>query len=115
VLIGRRHANLPPPQPGQPGQFALGGPGLLERTLSKADFRDVSVRPMPAPRTFASTDEMMRYLTGSTPILRESLSMLDEAGRAAMFAEIEETMRQFVRPDGSVAISGEVLVAVGTK
>jgi hypothetical protein len=57
---------------------------------------------------------MMRYMTGSTPMLRESLAKLDEAGRAAMLAEIEATMRQFEGPDG-ITIPGEVLVGVGTK
>ena len=113
-LIGRRHAQLPPPPPDTPGMFALGAPGLLERTLSRAGFRDISVQPVPAPRSYPSSDEMMRYMTGSSPMLRESLSKLDDAGRAAMLAEIEATMRQFAGPDG-VTIPGEVLVGVGTK
>ena len=113
-LIGRRHAQLPPPPPDTPGMFALGAPGLLEGTLSRAGFRDISVQPVPAPRSYSSSDEMMRYMTGSTPILRESLSKLDEAGQATMLAEIEATMRQFAGPDG-ITIPGEVLVGVGTK
>lgn len=114
VMIGRRHANLPPPTPGEPGMFALGAPGLLERTLADAGFRDVSVRAVPAPRTFASADEMMGYMTRATPMLHGALEKLDEAGRAAMLAEIQATMRQFEGPDG-ITIPGEVLVGVGTK
>jgi SAM-dependent methyltransferase len=114
-MIGRRHAQLPPPKPGEPGMYALAAPGLLERTLSEAGFRDVAVQAVPAPRSFPSTEEMIRHLTSSTMSLREPLSKLDEAGRAAMLAEIEETMRQFERPDGSLVIPGEVLVGVGTK
>ena len=57
---------------------------------------------------------MLAYMTGSTPMLREPMSRLDEAGRAAMLGEIEETMRQFEGPDG-VEIPGEVLVGAGTK
>jgi ubiquinone/menaquinone biosynthesis C-methylase UbiE len=113
-LIARRHAKLPPPTPGAPGMFALGSPGLLERTLAEAGFRDVAVQAVPAPRQFPSVGELTRYLAESTPNLREPLAKLDAAGRAAMLAEIEETMRQFVGPDG-VTISGEVLVGVGTK
>ena len=113
-LIGRRHANLPLPTPDEPGMFALGAPGLLERTLAEAGFRDISVRAVPAPRTYASADEMMGYMTTATPILHGALEKLDEAGRAAMLAEIEQTMRQFAGPDG-ITIPGEVLVGVGTK
>jgi hypothetical protein len=113
-LIARRHAKLPPPAPDAPGMFALGVPGLLERTLTDAGFRDVSVQAMPAPRHFSSSEEMTHYITTASPMLHESLSKLDEAGRAAMLAEIEETMRQFEGPDG-IAVSGEALVGVGTK
>ena len=113
-MIARRHAMLPLPTPGEPGMFALGAPGLLERTLSEAGFNDVSVRAVPAPRAYASSEEMMRYMTTVTPMLREPLSKLDEAGRAALLAEIEGTMQQFAGPDG-IVIPGEVLVGVGTK
>ena len=33
VSIIRNRAQLPPPQPGQPGPFSLGGPGVLESAL----------------------------------------------------------------------------------
>ena len=103
-MIGRRHAHLPPPQPGEPGMYALGAPGLLERTLSDAGFRDVSVHAVPAPRSFASSDQMIRHMSESTMSLRETLSKLDEAGRTAMLAEIAGTMRQFEQADGSVVV-----------
>ena len=112
--IARRHAQMPPLATDQPGMFALGAPGLLERTLSEAGFQDVSVQAVPAPRHFTSVAEMTRFLTGSTPMLHEALGKLDEAGRAAAIAEIEQTMRQFEGPDG-VRMVGEVLVGVGTK
>ena len=114
-MIGRRHAQLPPPKSDEPGMYALGAPGLLGRTLSEAGFRDVAVQAVPAPRSFPSVEEMIHHMTSATMSLRELLSKLDEAGRAAMFAEIEGTMRQFARPDGSVVVPGEVLVGVGTK
>ncbi len=49
VSIIRRRANLPPPLPGQPGPFSLGGAGVLEEALRKAGFRDVESRTVPAP------------------------------------------------------------------
>ena len=36
VSIIRRRADLPPPLPGQPGPFSLGGPGVLEEALAQA-------------------------------------------------------------------------------
>jgi ubiquinone/menaquinone biosynthesis C-methylase UbiE len=114
VSIARRYAKLPAPSSDGPGMFALGAPGLFPRTLTDAGFRNVSVQAVPAPRHYASPAEMMRYMTGSTPMLREPLAKLDEAGRTAMLAEIEETMRQFEGPTG-ITIPGEVLVGIGTK
>ena len=114
-MIGRRHAQLPAPLPGEPGMYALGAPGLLGQTLSDAGFRDVAVQAVSAPRSFASAEQMIRHMTESTMSLREPLSKLDEAGRAAMLSEIAGTLRQFERADGSVVVPGEVLVGVGTK
>ena len=112
--IARRHAGMPPLTTDPPGMFSLGSPGLLERVLAEADFKEVEVRAVPAPREFPSIREMIAYLTESTPALREPLVKLDLAGRATMLAEIEHTMRQFEGADG-VAIPGEVLVGTGTK
>ena len=51
VSIIRDRAQLPPPQPGQPGPFSLGGPGVLEAALTAAGFSDVTRRhrSRPAP------------------------------------------------------------------
>jgi ubiquinone/menaquinone biosynthesis C-methylase UbiE len=113
-LIARRHAGLPALATGQEGMFSLGRPGLLEQVLGEIGFRDVQVRAVSAPRQYASTAEMLAYMTGSTPMLREPMARLDEAGRAATLGEIEETMRQFEGPDG-IQISGEILVGAGTR
>jgi len=114
MAIGRRHAGLPLPPLEQPGIFALGAPNLLEHALRQAGFRAVEVRAVSAPRHFPSIPEAMGYLTGSTPMLREPLAKLDPAGRAAMLADIEQSLRQYEGPEG-VEAPGEVLVGVGTK
>jgi SAM-dependent methyltransferase len=114
LSIGRRHAKLPPPLPDAPGMFALGAPGLLARTLTEAGFRDVTVQAVPTPRRYPSASAMMHQLTECSPLLRDSLSGLDQDGRDAMLAEIEATLRQFEGPDG-IIVPGEVLVGVGKK
>ena len=47
--IIRRRAQLPPPVPGQPGPFSLGGPGVLEGVFRQAGFADPEVRAVPVP------------------------------------------------------------------
>mgnify|MGYP005852881009 CR=1 FL=1 len=49
VSIIRRRASLPPPLPGQPGPFSLGGDGVLAAALERAGFRDVIVEKLDAP------------------------------------------------------------------
>ena len=49
VGIIRRRAQLPPPAPGQPGPFSLGGPGVAEDALARAGFRDITVDTVPSP------------------------------------------------------------------
>ena len=39
VKIIRERAQLPPPLPGQPGPFSLGGDGVLEATFAKAGLK----------------------------------------------------------------------------
>ena len=49
VGIIRRRAKLPPPQPGQPGPFSLGGDGVLAAAYERAGLRDIEVRKGDAP------------------------------------------------------------------
>ena len=49
IGIIRRRAQLPPPAPGQPGPFSLGGPGVAEAALTTAGFRDIAVESVPSP------------------------------------------------------------------
>src|SRR5215510_13680887 len=39
--IARRHANLSPPLPGEPGAFSLGGPKVLEHLLDLSGFKNI--------------------------------------------------------------------------
>jgi len=55
----------------------------------------------------------MQYLRGPLP-LRELMARLSEAEREQAWAEIEETLRQFVGPSGYDSPC-ELLIGVGTK
>ena len=114
VSIIRRRAGLPPPAPGQPGPFSLGGPGVLEEAFSTAGFRDARSRSVPAPLRMASAAECLRFERESFGALHQMLSGLDEAGREAAWAEIEEALRAFEGPEGFVGPC-EMIVAVATK
>lgn len=114
VSIIRRRANLPAPQPGQPGPFSLGGPGALEGEFRKAGFRRVRSCTVAAPVELTSAAECVRFEQQSFGALHQMLQSLDEASKDAAWIEIEEQLRQFESPTGFRGPC-EMVVAVGTK
>lgn len=113
VSIIRRRAQLPPPLPGQPGPFSLGGPGVLEEEYKKAGFRDVQTRIVSAPLHLPSAADCVRFERESFGALHQMLSGLNEAEREVAWEEIEHELRKF---EGSDEFAGpcELIVAVGT-
>jgi SAM-dependent methyltransferase len=114
VSIIRRRAQLPPPSPGQPGPFSLGGEGLLAGAYEQAGFRDVEVRMVPAPLRLASAAECVRFERESFGALHQMLAGLDEAGREEAWEEIERELGRFEDPDGFTGPC-ELVVAAGAR
>ena len=100
ISIIRRRAQLPPPLPGQPGPFSLGGPGVLEEAYEKADLRDAHTRTVPSPLRMPSAAECVRFERESFGALHQMLSGLDDAERNAAWEEIEGELRRFEGPGG---------------
>ena len=112
VSVIRRRANLPPPLPGQPGPFSLGGPGVLEETFKQAGLRDIEVRAVPAPVRLKSAADCVRFEKESFGALHQMLAGLDEQGREAAWQEIEQELRAFEQ-NGAFEGPCEMLVGVG--
>lgn len=114
VSIIRRRAKLPPPQPGQPGPFSLGDPGVLSTALSEAGFRDVTVEAVPAPLRLPSAAECVRFERESFGALHQMLAAVPAGERASVWDEIEEALSRF---ETSAGFSGpcELLVAAGSR
>ena len=114
VSIIRSRAQLPPPQPGQPGPFSLGGPGVLENALTAAGFRDVRVDVVPAPLRLASASECVQFERDSFGALHQMLAGVPEHERAGVWDEIETALARFETADGFVGPC-ELLVASASK
>ena len=114
VSIIRRRAQLPAPQPGQPGPFSLGDPAVLERALTRAGFGDVSVDVVPAPLRLASAAECVRFERDSFGALHQMLAGVPEHERAEVWEEIEQALGRFETADGFVGPC-ELLVASGRR
>lgn len=114
VSIIRRRANLPPPLPGQPGPFSLGGDGILAAALERAGFRDVTVEKMDAPVCLRSAAECVRFERESFGALHQMMATLSDDERADTWREIERELMKFEGPGGFTGPC-EMLVAAGVK
>lgn len=115
VGIIRRRAQLPPPLPGQPGPFSLGGEGVLARTLEQAGFRDVEVRKVESPVCLPSAAECVRFERESFGALLQMMAGMDAEARAATWDEIETTLARFESADRGFVGPCEMLVGSGAR
>jgi ubiquinone/menaquinone biosynthesis C-methylase UbiE len=114
VSIIRRRAQLPPPLPGQPGPFSLGGDGVLGEAYRQAGFREIRMQIVPSPLRLPSAAECVRFERESFGALHQMLSGLSESERGAVWEEIEEELRRFEGPDGFEGPC-EMVVGAGVK
>ena len=114
VSIIRRRAQLPPPLPGQPGPFSLGGPGVLEEVYGRAGFREVRTQIVPSPLHLSSAAECVRFEQESFGALHQMMAGLSESEREEVWEEIQAELRQFEGPNGFEGPC-EMIVAVGVK
>ncbi|HXZ51688.1 MAG TPA: methyltransferase domain-containing protein [Burkholderiales bacterium] len=112
--IIRRRAQLPPPVPGQPGPFSLGGPGVLEGVFRQAGFANPKVRAVSVPHRMTSAAEYVRLAREAFGAFNAMMAHLSPRERESVWIEVEGSMRSFESPGGFEA-PGECLVAVATK
>lgn len=113
VKIIRERAQLPPPLPGQPGPFSLGGDGVLEALFAKAGLKHIEVRRVPSPVKLASAAECVRFERESFGALHQMMAGLGEADRGQVWRDIEAALGVFETQGGFVGPC-EMLVGVGT-
>jgi len=114
ISIIRRRAQLPPPAPGQPGPFSLGGPGVIEDALRAAGFRNVGSQPVPAPLRMAHAQDYVRFARESFGALHQMLAGLTPAQREQAWQEITTELARFQGPEGFQGPC-ELIVAWGVK
>jgi SAM-dependent methyltransferase len=109
-----RHAGKTPPSPGQPGIFALGAPGVIERLLAESGFVDVEQRAFSLPLRMTSGTQALAMMQEAFGAYRAVVSDSPEAVRVAAWAEVAARLKTFETGTGFVA-PAEVLVATGVK
>ncbi|MDQ4038005.1 MAG: methyltransferase domain-containing protein [Actinomycetota bacterium] len=114
VSIIRRRAQLPPPAPGQPGPFSLGGPGVLEEAFRQAGFRDVGSQAVPAPLRLPRAADCVRFERESFGALHQMLAGLTPEEQEEAWQEISTELARFEGPNGFEGPC-ELLVGWGVK
>ncbi|MGH3982652.1 MAG: class I SAM-dependent methyltransferase [Pseudonocardiaceae bacterium] len=114
VSIIRRRAQLPPPAPGQPGPFSLGGPGVLEDAFRQAGFREVGSRPVPTPLRMAHAKDCVRFERESFGALHQMLAGVEPTQQEEVWQEISTELARFEGPEGFEGPC-ELIVAWGVK
>lgn len=114
VGIIRRRAELPPPQPGQPGPFSLGSPGVIEEVFQRAGFRDIQTRLVDSPVILPTAAECLRFEKESFGALHQMMDGLPPHEKEETWAEILEALSKFEKPGQGFAGPCEMLVAVAT-
>lgn len=114
VGIIRRHADLPPPVPGQPGPFSLGAPGVIENLFENAGLSAVEVVEIDAPVILPSAQDCLRFEQESFGALHQMLGKLDDQAKQAAWDEVETALQAFENTKG---FSGPctMIAAVGRK
>jgi SAM-dependent methyltransferase len=114
AAIIRRRAQLPPPVPGQPGPFGLGGAGVLEGLFRDAGFADAQVRAVPVPHRAATAAEYVAVAREAFGGFNAMMGRLPVEERESVWNEVEAAMREFESPAG-FEVAGECLVAAATR
>jgi len=114
VSIIRRRAQLPPPVPGQPGPFSLGGAGVLEDVFRQAGFANPEVRAVPVPHRAASAAGYVRVAREAFGGFNAMMAHLPAHERESVWNDVEGAMRRFESP-GGFEVPGECLVGAATK
>ncbi len=112
--IIRRRAQRPPPGPGEPGPFSLGGPGVLEDVFRQAGFANPEIHAVPVPHRMASAAEYVRVAREAFGAFNAMMAHLSAQERDAAWNEVEGSIRHF-ESTGGFEVPGECLIGAATK
>jgi SAM-dependent methyltransferase len=114
ISIIRKRAQLPPPLPGQPGPFSLGGEGVLEGAFRQAGFENIQAHTLSAPLRMTSAAECIRFERESFGAFNQMMAHLPREERESIWDEAQVAMQVFEGP-GGFEVPCEPIVGVGVK
>ena len=111
-LVQRGH--IPPPEPPPaPGPFSMASPQRVEGLLRGAAFTEVRTEEVPGRFVIPDVDEYLSVIADTAGPIALALRGLAESDRAAVKAEVEDSLRRFAAGDG-YELPGVALCAVAS-
>lgn len=99
TLVQRGH--MPPPEPGEPGMFAMGEPGRIHELVTGAGFGDPELEEIAFEFRYADFDDLWDAILSLAGPLARAIEGLSDDEREATRAAIMENVEPYRREDGS--------------
>jgi ubiquinone/menaquinone biosynthesis C-methylase UbiE len=116
MAILLRRAGKSPPAPGQPGIFALGGEGVLERLMKDSGLEDIKTEVVRARLVLPSASDALKLMQEAAGAYRAVVADLSDAEKSKAWNEVYECLKQFeVEASGGFETEFELLVGSGAK
>jgi ubiquinone/menaquinone biosynthesis C-methylase UbiE len=116
MAILLRHAGKSPPAPGQPGIFALGGDGVLERLMKDSGLEDVKTQAVRASLALPSASDALKLMQEAAGAYRAVVADLSDAEKSKAWSEVHECLKQFEsEASGGFETGFELMIGSGAK
>ena len=90
MSVIQKHIVPPPPEPGAPGMFRCGEPGLISNLLKQVGFKDIATQQISGKVDYRSFDRYWEIMLDIGAPIVAALSGADEGTKAAIKAEVSE-------------------------
>jgi ubiquinone/menaquinone biosynthesis C-methylase UbiE len=114
MAILLRCAGRLPPEPGQPGIFALGGNGILESLMQSSGLEHVQTKRVTAWLKLPSASHALEMMQEAFGAYRAVVADLSDAEKSRAWGEVYECLKQFEGVDG-FKTQFEFIIGSGSK
>jgi ubiquinone/menaquinone biosynthesis C-methylase UbiE len=114
MAILLRHAGKSVPAPGQPGIFALGGDGVLEKLLKDSGFGNVKTTTLRTPFRMPGSSDTLQMMQEAFGAYRAVVADLGEQEKADAWGEVYDCIKDFEKGNG-IETEFEVIIGSGSR